>query len=69
MNYNGAMVFVEALKRAGKDLTRDKLSLTFGSTNNFDSLFATAVALSKDEHDGNYGINLARLSPNYNGPF
>jgi branched-chain amino acid transport system substrate-binding protein len=63
MNYNGAMVFVEALKRAGKDPTRDKLVSAFESMKNFDSLLATPVTFSKDEHHGNYGINLVVILP------
>jgi branched-chain amino acid transport system substrate-binding protein len=63
MNYNGAMVFVEGLKRAGKDLNRDKLVSAFESMKNFDSLLATPVTFSKDEHHGNYGINFVGILP------
>lgn len=63
INYSGAMVFVEALKRAGKDLTRDKLTQALESMKGFDTPLATPVTFSKNEHHGNYGINFVAILP------
>lgn len=62
-SYNGAMIFVEALKRAGKDLTRDKFVSALESTKNLDTLLATPVTFSKNEHQGNYGLNFVVVLP------
>ena len=63
INYNGAMVFVEGLKRAGKNLTRAKLAKALESIKNFDTLL-TPVSFSEKEHQGNYGINFVKIEPN-----
>lgn len=62
-SYNGAMIFVEALKRAGKDLTRDKFVSALESIKNFDTLLATPVTFSKSEHQGNYGVTFVVVLP------
>jgi len=64
INYNGALVFVEALKRAGKDLTHEKLVKAFESMKDFNTLLATPVTFSETEHHGNYGINFVKIEPN-----
>ena len=64
INYNGAMVFVEGLKRAGKNLTRANLAKAFESIKNFDTLLATPVSFSEKEHHANYGINFVKIEPN-----
>ncbi len=63
LNYNGAMIFVEALKRAGKDLNRDKLVKSFESIKNFDTFLPTPVTFSPTEHQGNYGASLIVILP------
>jgi branched-chain amino acid transport system substrate-binding protein len=56
ISYNGAMVFVEGLKRAGKDLTREKLIKSLESIKNFETFLPTPVTFSPTEHQGNYGL-------------
>ena len=48
LSYNGAMILVEALKKAGKDLTREKLVKSFESIKNFDTVLATPVRVQRN---------------------
>lgn len=63
LNYNGAMIFVEALKRAGKDPTRDKLIKSFESIKGFDTFLPSPVTFSQTEHQGNYECNFMVILP------
>jgi len=65
LNYNGAIIFCEALKRTGKDLTREKLVKGFESIKNFDTFLPTPVTFSPAEHQGNYGANFMVILPNF----
>jgi len=63
LNYNGALIFVEALKRAGRDLTRDKLIKSFESIKGFETYLPTPVTFSESEHQGNYECNFMVILP------
>lgn len=50
--YSAAQVFVEALKRAGKDLTREKFIEALESLKNFGTGTNVPITFSKTEHQG-----------------
>lgn len=53
VSYQGAMVFEEALKRAGRDLTRDKFIAAMESIKNFDaSKLTNPASFSPTDHQG-----------------
>lgn len=64
VNYSGAMVFVEALKRAGRDLTREKLVEALESIKNFDTPLADPVNFSATEHQGEHCVTFLVCEPN-----
>jgi len=51
--YGSAKVFVEGLRRAGRDLTREGLIKGLESISNFDSVFLGKVSFSATDHQGN----------------
>jgi len=63
VNYSGAMVFVEALKRAGRDLTREKLIQALESIKNFDTPLADPVNFSADQHQGEHCVTFLVCQP------
>lgn len=63
--YLNALVLVEALKRAGRDLTRDKLIQALESMKEFD-LGGVKITFSPDKH---FGVNSTFLSEVRNGEF
>jgi branched-chain amino acid transport system substrate-binding protein len=64
VNYAGAMVFVEALKRAGKALSRENFVEALESIKNFETPLADLVSFSKDNHHGNYKVTFVVNLPN-----
>ncbi|MCZ7654430.1 MAG: ABC transporter substrate-binding protein [Rhodocyclaceae bacterium] len=59
--YISAKVFVEALRRAGKDLTRGKLIASLESMNNYD-LGGFVVDYSGGKHVGSTYVDLSIIS-------
>jgi len=53
VSYASARVFVEGLKRAGRNLTREGLIKGLESIRDFDSIFLGKINLSPTEHQGN----------------
>jgi branched-chain amino acid transport system substrate-binding protein len=53
MGYYNVSIFAEGLKRAGRDLTREKFITALESINNFDTgALAGKVSFSRTDHDG-----------------
>lgn len=52
LGYHAAIVFVEGLKRAGRDLTREKLIAALESLKNFDTGFVPPQVFSATDHEG-----------------
>lgn len=63
--YGAAMVFTEALRRAGKDLTRDKLIDALETIRDFDDgLHATPITFTNKDHEGMKGAAILRYNEN-----
>lgn len=63
MGYYNVSIFAEGLKRAGRDLTRDKLIAALESLQNFDNgALAGKVSFSKSDHDGLRSLGYYRYS-------
>ncbi len=56
VNYSGAMVFVEGLKRAGRKLTREKFAKALESIKDFETPLYSPVTFAPDKHHGNFGF-------------
>jgi branched-chain amino acid transport system substrate-binding protein len=52
LGYHAAIVFVEGLKRAGRDLTREKFIAALESLKNFDTSFVPPQSFSATDHEG-----------------
>jgi len=59
--YNTAVVFVEALQRAGRDLTREKLYAAIESIQNWEGSVFNSVTFGANDHQGVDGIALAQV--------
>jgi ABC-type branched-subunit amino acid transport system substrate-binding protein len=53
-SWTAAMVFVEALKRAGKNVTRDTLVTALNSIQNFDTGWSKPISYGPGNHDPNH---------------
>jgi branched-chain amino acid transport system substrate-binding protein len=61
--YGGAMTFVEALKRAGRDLTREKLIAALESIRNFETGFSLPTTFTATDHEGNKAARILEIQP------
>jgi branched-chain amino acid transport system substrate-binding protein len=61
--YGGAQVFIEALKRAGRDLTRANFMKALESINNFESPLILPTTLSAEAHEGNRSARILEIQP------
>ena len=52
LGYGGAKIFVEGLKKAGKDLTREKFITALETINNFETGVLPAVTFTATDHEG-----------------
>ena len=59
--YGTAEVFVEALQRAGRDLTREKLHAAIESIQNWEGSVFNSVTFGSNDHQGVDGISLAQV--------
>jgi branched-chain amino acid transport system substrate-binding protein len=64
MNYSAAMVFCEGLKRAGRELTRERLVDALESIKDFETYLPGKVTFSKENHQGNLVSNFVVWLPN-----
>jgi branched-chain amino acid transport system substrate-binding protein len=64
VSYQGATVFEEALKRAGRDLTRDKFIAAMESIKNFDASGLTnPTSFSPTDHQGARTVRVYQILP------
>jgi branched-chain amino acid transport system substrate-binding protein len=52
LGYGGAKIFVEGLKRAGKDITREKFITALETINNFETGVLPPVTFTATDHEG-----------------
>jgi branched-chain amino acid transport system substrate-binding protein len=62
-NYGGAKVLVEALQRAGADLTRQRFIDALESLRNVQTGTTFPVSFSKDDHEGSKGATFIEILP------
>jgi branched-chain amino acid transport system substrate-binding protein len=62
-NYGGARVLVEALQKAGPDLTRARFSDALESLRNVQTGTTFPVSFSKDDHEGSKGATFIEILP------
>jgi branched-chain amino acid transport system substrate-binding protein len=61
--YGGAMTFVEGLKRAGRDLTRDKLIAALETIRGHESGFSLPTTFTATDHEGNKAARILEIQP------
>jgi branched-chain amino acid transport system substrate-binding protein len=62
LGFAGGKILVEALKRAGRDLTREKFVRALESLESFDTkVLASKITFSKDNHLGQSTLNIVTL--------
>jgi branched-chain amino acid transport system substrate-binding protein len=61
--FGGAMVFVEGLKRAGRDLTREKFIAALETIRNFESGFSLPTTFTPTDHEGNKAARILEIQP------
>lgn len=59
LGYNGALTMIEAIRRAGKDLTRDNFMKAMESLDGYSTGIALPAYLSADNHEGNTKMFIA----------
>jgi branched-chain amino acid transport system substrate-binding protein len=62
--YTDAQILIEALKRAGPDLTTEKLVDTLEAMQGFDLGLGTAISFGKSEHQGSHKVWGTQLDEN-----
>jgi branched-chain amino acid transport system substrate-binding protein len=61
--YGGAMTFVEGLKRAGRDLTRDKLIAALETIRGHESGFSLPTTFTATDHEGTKAARILEIQP------
>lgn len=61
--YGGAQVFIEGLRRAGRDLTREDFITALESIKNFDTGLILPTTLSANSHEGNRAARILEVQP------
>lgn len=64
LGYGGALTFIEGLKRAGPELTREKLIAALESLKNFQTGLSLPTSFSASSHEGNNAARIAEIQPN-----
>ncbi|MGD9922992.1 MAG: ABC transporter substrate-binding protein [Pseudorhodoplanes sp.] len=59
--YGGALTFIEALKRAGKDLTREKFIAALEALKDYNNGINLPTTFSATDHDGNNAARVMRI--------
>jgi branched-chain amino acid transport system substrate-binding protein len=59
--YGGALTFIEGLKRAGKDLTREKFIAALESLQNYQNGITLPTTFTATDHDGNNAARVMRI--------
>lgn len=63
LGYGGAMAFVEGLKRAGRDLTREKFIAALETLKNFETGFTLPTTFTATDHEGNKAARILEIEP------
>jgi branched-chain amino acid transport system substrate-binding protein len=63
LGYGGARAFLEGLKRAGPDLTRDKLIAALETLKDFETGLTMPVTFSAQSHEGNRAGRIVEIQP------
>jgi branched-chain amino acid transport system substrate-binding protein len=63
LGYNGALVFVEGLKRAGADLSREGFIAALEGIRGFETGIGMPTTFGPDRHEGNLAIRLLQFQP------
>jgi branched-chain amino acid transport system substrate-binding protein len=61
--YGGAMTFVEGLKRAGRDLTREKFVAALETIKSFETGFTLPTTFTATDHEGNRAARILEIQP------
>jgi branched-chain amino acid transport system substrate-binding protein len=61
--YAGALAFLEGMKRAGPELTREKLIAALESLQNFDTGIMLPTSFSATSHEGNDSARIVEIQP------
>lgn len=61
--YGGAMTFVEGLKRAGRDLTREKFIAALETIRGFETGFSLPTTFTAADHEGNKAARILEIQP------
>jgi branched-chain amino acid transport system substrate-binding protein len=68
--YGAAKIFVDALQKAGKDLTREKLVDALETVQNYDTgIHAVPITFTKTDHEGMKGAGFLRYDKNLDRVF
>lgn len=63
LGYGGAMTFVEGLKRAGRDLTREKFVAALETLKNFETGFSLPTTFTPTDHEGQKAARILEIQP------
>jgi len=63
LGYGGALTFLEGLKRAGPDLTREKFIAALESLNSFETGLTLPTTFSATSHEGNNSARIVEIQP------
>ena len=63
LGYGGAMAFVEGLKRAGRDLTREKFIAALETLRGFETGFTLPTTFTSTDHEGNKAARILEILP------
>jgi branched-chain amino acid transport system substrate-binding protein len=63
LGYGGALAFLEGLKRAGPDLTRDKFIAALETLKGFETGLTMPVSFSAKSHEGNTAARIVEIQP------
>ena len=63
LGYGGALVLVEGLQRAGKDLTQEKFIAALESIKDYETGINMATTFSATDHEGNKAARIVEIQP------
>ena len=63
LGYGGAMTFMEGLKRAGRDLTREKFIAALETLKNFETGFSLPTTFTANDHEGQKAARILEIQP------
>ena len=63
LGYGGAIAFVEGLKRAGRDLTREKFIAALETLRGFETGFTLPTTFTSTDHEGNKAARILEILP------